>query len=63
MSLISIALSGTQATQIAMATVGQNVANSMTDGYTRQGTLLVALGTTRVGVSAGDGVQVGSLQR
>ncbi|MGC4075975.1 MAG: flagellar hook-associated protein FlgK [Rubrivivax sp.] len=63
MSLISIALSGTQATQIAMATVGQNVANSMTDGYTRQGTLLVALGTTRVGVSAGDGVQVSSLQR
>ncbi|MBZ8142742.1 flagellar hook-associated protein FlgK [Rubrivivax gelatinosus] len=63
MSIISIALTGAQATQIALATVSQNVANSKTDGYTRQGTLLTALGSTRGGISAGDGVQVSSLQR
>jgi len=63
MSIISIALTGAQAAQVALSTVSQNVANAATDGYTRQSTLLASLGSSRSGVSAGEGVKVSSLQR
>src|SRR5471032_2200975 len=59
MSISYNALSGALAAQAALNTVSQNIANSQTKGYTRQGVLLQAL----AGDSSGNGVQVGSLLR
>lgn len=50
MSLISVASSGLMATQIAMNTVSENVANTTTDGYSRKTTTLTA--TSDGGVAA-----------
>jgi len=64
MSIINNALTGAAASQIALNTVSQNIANLMTPGYTRQGTLMVSQRATQAGqVSPGDGVKVPSLIR
>ncbi|WP_295999440.1 flagellar hook-associated protein FlgK, partial [Rugamonas sp.] len=47
----------------ALNTTSQNIANSQTDGYTRQGTLLSAVGPAAGGGDAGNGVTVTSLIR
>jgi flagellar hook-associated protein 1 FlgK len=57
------ALSGALAAQAALNTVSQNIANSQTKGYTRQGALLQAIATDAGNLSPGNGVQVGSLLR
>ncbi|SDF67597.1 MULTISPECIES: flagellar hook-associated protein FlgK [unclassified Duganella] len=57
------ALSGALAAQAALNTVSQNIANSQTKGYTRQGALLQAIATDSGNLSPGNGVQVGSLLR
>src|SRR5476649_1789401 len=63
MSISYNALSGALAAQAALNTVSQNIANSQTKGYTRQGVLLQALAGDGSGNSPGNGVQVGSLLR
>jgi len=64
MSIINNALTGAHAAQIALNTTSQNIANVMTPGYTRQGTLLVSQRATQTGqVAPGDGVKVPSLIR
>ena len=62
MTITNNALSGALAAQAALNTVSQNIANSQTKGYTRQGVLLVAI-ASESGKSAGNGVQIGSLLR
>lgn len=57
------ALSGALAAQAALNTVSQNIANSQTKGYTRQGVLLQAIKSDPGTKSAGNGVQIGSLLR
>ncbi|WP_373987489.1 flagellar hook-associated protein FlgK [Duganella sp. BuS-21] len=57
------ALSGALAAQAALNTVSQNIANSQTKGYTRQGVLLLATASEPGTKSAGNGVQIGSLLR
>jgi flagellar hook-associated protein 1 FlgK len=63
MTITYNALSGALAAQAALNTVSQNIANSQTKGYTRQGALLVAMASDPGTLSAGNGVQVGSLLR
>ncbi|GAA0759003.1 flagellar hook-associated protein FlgK [Ideonella azotifigens] len=64
MTLITNALSGAQAAQVALNTTSQNIANVMTAGYTRQGVLLRSVQPSRSGVAAaGDGVASPSLFR
>ncbi len=64
MSIINNALTGAHAAQIALDTTSQNIANVMTPGYTRQGTLMVSQRATQAGqISPGDGVKVPSLIR
>jgi flagellar hook-associated protein 1 FlgK len=63
MTITYNALSGALAAQAALNTVSQNIANSQTKGYTRQGALLVAMASDPGTKSAGNGVQVGSLLR
>jgi flagellar hook-associated protein 1 FlgK len=64
MNLITNALSGVQAAQIALGVTSQNVANAATPGYTRQGALFVAaIAMQSGGLSAGSGVTVPSLLR
>ncbi|TBL47877.1 flagellar hook-associated protein FlgK [Obesumbacterium proteus] len=64
MSLISNAYSGLQAAKLGMNTVGMNVQNALTPGYSRQGILQSAVGPMgSVGLSAGNGVQVDSIRR
>jgi len=63
MSINNNALSGALAAQAALTTVSQNIANSQTKGYTRQGVLLVAIAADAGSKTAGNGVQVGSLLR
>ena len=63
MSISYNALSGALAAQAALNTVSQNIANSQTKGYTRQGVLLQALASDAGVNSAGNGVQVGALLR
>ncbi len=62
MTITNNALSGALAAQAALNTVSQNIANSQTKGYTRQGVLLVAV-AGESSKSAGNGVQIGSLLR
>ncbi|HSI60765.1 MAG TPA: flagellar hook-associated protein FlgK [Ideonella sp.] len=63
MSTLYNALSGALAAQTALNTTSQNIANVMTEGYTRQGTLMAAVAPSRGGVNAGGGVTVPSLIR
>lgn len=63
MTITYNALSGALAAQTALNTVSQNIANSQTKGYTRQGALLQAVATDSGSISPGNGVQVGSLLR
>lgn len=64
MSTISNALSGALAAQAGLSTTSQNVANVMTEGYTRQGVLLASVQPPRSGaLAAGGGVAVSSLLR
>lgn len=64
MSLINNALTGTLAAQAALSATGQNIANVMTPGYTRQAAVLASVQPMQSGaLSAGSGVAVSSLQR
>ncbi|HSD40183.1 MAG TPA: flagellar hook-associated protein FlgK [Rhodocyclaceae bacterium] len=64
MSTINNALSGALAAQAGLNTTSQNVANVMTEGYTRQGVLLSSIQPARAGgLSAGSGVAVPALLR
>lgn len=63
MSITYNALSGALAAQAALNTVSQNIANSQTAGYTRQGVLLNSLAGATGAKTAGNGVEVGSLLR
>lgn len=63
MSMISNALSGSNAAQAALTAASQNIANLQTPGYTRQGVLLTSLGAGTGVRSAGNGVQVSALLR
>ncbi|MYN40191.1 flagellar hook-associated protein FlgK [Duganella sp. FT109W] len=63
MTITYNALSGALAAQAALNTVSQNLANVQTPGYTRQGVLLKATASDPGVLSAGNGVQIGSLLR
>jgi len=63
MSITYNALSGALAAQAAIATVSQNLANSQTKGYTRQGVLLQSNVADFSRNSPGNGVTVGALLR
>lgn len=64
MSIINNALTGALAAQAGLNTTSQNVANVMTEGYTRQGVLFSSIQPARSGaLSAGNGVAVPSLLR
>ncbi len=63
MTITYNALSGALAAQAALNTVSQNLANVQTPGYTRQGVLLQATASDPGTLSAGNGVQIGSLLR
>ncbi|MET3131998.1 flagellar hook-associated protein 1 FlgK [Oxalobacteraceae bacterium GrIS 1.11] len=63
MSIINNALTGSLAAQAAVNTASQNIANLQTPGYTRQGVLLGALGSSAGVRSAGNGVAVSQLLR
>jgi flagellar hook-associated protein 1 FlgK len=64
MTLLTNALSGAVAAQTALNTTSQNIANVMTEGYTRQGVMLRSAQPSRSGsTAAGDGVSVPSLFR
>lgn len=63
MSISYNALSGALAAQAALNTVSQNIANSQTKGYTRQGVLLQSIASDAGVNSPGNGVQVGALLR
>ncbi|PZP35643.1 MAG: flagellar hook-associated protein FlgK [Roseateles depolymerans] len=61
MSMLTNGLSGALAAQASLNIISQNVANSMTPGYSRQGVLLNAMPTQIGGI--GGGVKVSSLLR
>lgn len=64
MRMIDNALSGAVAAQTALTTSSQNVANSMTEGYTRQGVVLAAQAPANGDqLSAGYGVSVKNIRR
>jgi flagellar hook-associated protein 1 FlgK len=63
MTILSNALSGALASQLALSATSQNIANLQTKGYTRQAALLSAVGADTSGKSVGNGVQVSSLIR
>lgn len=63
MTILSNALSGALASQLALSATSQNIANLQTKGYTRQGALLSAVGADSSGKAVGNGVQVSSLIR
>ena len=63
MSILSNALSGSNAAQAALGAASQNIANLQTPGYTRQGVLLTSLGSGEGVRSAGSGVEIGALMR
>jgi flagellar hook-associated protein 1 FlgK len=63
MSIAYNALSGALAAQAALNTTSQNLANLQTQGYTRQGVLLSAIGPDAASKLAGNGVQVTTLLR
>jgi len=63
MSILNNALSGALASQLALNTSSQNIANLQTKGYTRQSAVLAAVAPNAGAKQAGNGVQVTSLQR
>lgn len=63
MSITYNALSGALAAQAALNTVSQNIANSQTAGYTRQGVLLSSIANKSGTTSAGNGVEISGLLR
>lgn len=63
MSLLVNGLSGALGARAALDAASQNLANAQTQGYSRQGAVLVAVGPSRSGIVAGDGVRVSSLMR
>ncbi|RZI44203.1 flagellar hook-associated protein FlgK [Herbaspirillum sp. HC18] len=63
MSIVNNALTGSLAAQSALTATSQNVANAKTEGYTRQGALLAAVGPRGDMRSAGSGVEVSALIR
>jgi flagellar hook-associated protein 1 FlgK len=64
MSIYSVATSALQSAQVAIATVGHNIANVNTDGYRRQEVILGTNGATRTGSGfLGQGVNVNTVQR
>jgi flagellar hook-associated protein 1 len=63
MTILNNALSGALASQLALSTSSQNIANLQTKGYTRQAALLTAIGPNAGTHGAGNGVEVGSLLR
>jgi len=63
MTILSNALSGSNAAQAALGAASQNIANLQTPGYTRQGVLLSSLGSGEGVRSAGSGVEIGALMR
>ncbi|OCQ51072.1 Flagellar hook-associated protein 1 [Photorhabdus australis subsp. thailandensis] len=63
-SLINTAMSGLQAAQIALGTVGNNLANSKVPGYNRQSTVINQNGGSMTSVGfIGNGVTVSSINR
>lgn len=63
MSMLFNGLSGVVASQVALDTVSQNLANALTPNYTRQGVALAAKSASNGSLSAGHGVQATSLVR
>ena len=63
MTIMTNALSGALASQMALSATSQNIANLQTKGYTRQAALLSAVGADASGKAVGNGVQVSSLLR
>jgi len=63
MSMLFNGLTGVVASQVALNTVSQNLANALTPNYTRQGVALTAKASSNTALSAGDGVAVTSLIR
>jgi flagellar hook-associated protein 1 FlgK len=63
MSILNNALSGALASQLALSSTSQNIANLQTKGYTRQAALLSAVGPAIGTNQAGNGVIVSSLIR
>ncbi|MDB5746929.1 MAG: flagellar biosynthesis protein FlgK [Massilia sp.] len=63
MTILTNALSGALASQLALSATSQNIANLQTKGYTRQAALLSAVGADSSGKAVGNGVQVSSLIR
>lgn len=63
MSILSNALSGAAAAQAGLNTVGHNLSNMSTRGFSRQGVLLNAIGPASGVRSAGNGVAVTGLLR
>ena len=63
MSVLNNALSGALASQLALSTSSQNIANLQTKGYTRQSALLSAVAPSIGSAGAGNGVIVSALMR
>lgn len=63
MSILNNALSGALASQLALSSSSQNIANLQTKGYTRQAALLSAVAPSAGSNQAGNGVRVSSLLR
>jgi flagellar hook-associated protein 1 FlgK len=63
MSILNNALSGALASQLALSSSSQNIANLQTKGYTRQSALLNAVAPSAGSNQAGNGVRVSSLLR
>ena len=63
MSILNNALSGALASQLALSSSSQNLANLQTKGYTRQSALLSATAPSAGSNQAGNGVRVTSLLR
>jgi len=63
MSILNNALSGALASQLALSSSSQNIANLQTKGYTRQSALLNAVAPSSGSNQAGNGVRVTSLLR
>ncbi len=63
MSILNNALSGALASQLALSSSSQNIANLQTKGYTRQASLLSAVAPASGSNQAGNGVRVTALLR
>jgi flagellar hook-associated protein 1 FlgK len=63
MSILNNALTGALASQLALSSSSQNIANLQTTGYTRQSAVLATIGAGLDRTAAGNGVQVTGLAR